>query len=268
MNLKYKLIEEVLKTVSSDHTGTPRHRRNRQTTLISMINHLIHLDICPPLLTSLSNEGLTKLIAYWQDQGKAISTIRNKIAILKWYFVKQGVEPNFLPLRNSDLARPRNKIKAYIDASIADQVFNPLIKTILDFQFQFGLSQTESVRLDLWSAIKDGDLFISRKISHNSKSRYVSIMSKTQRQAVNYRQKLTHTRPTLIEIMPEKMLMQLYRAELYQAGIKKRVDMRHFYARNKLADLQRKMVDKDKAYALVMADMGFSNKAKLMEFLS
>ena len=268
MNLKYRLIEEVLKIVASNRHGTPQNRRIRQNTLISVINNLIHLGICPGNFHLFTTDHLSKLIVYWDGQGNTISTIRNKVSILKWYLTIQNIEPPFPSLKELNLIRPKNKVRAYIDASISEQVFNPLVKSIIDFQFQFGLSHIEAMRIDLGSSLQNDDLFISRKIAHNRKSRYISIMSKSQKLAIKDRQGLTHTHPTFTDIIPEPLLIGLYKAELYQCGIKDRVDMRHYYARNKLAELERKKVDKDKAYKMVMSDMGFTAKQKLMEFLS
>lgn len=266
--LKLKLLKEVFAVTDKVTQGTPTYRVQRKNVLVRIVDDLMYLSIAQQSLKLINAEHLQKLVDHWRKNNNSISTIRNKISILKWFILSTGTEPDFPTLKAMSLQRPKNKVRAYIDASISDQVFNPLVKSIIDLQFQFGLSHLEAMRIDLGSAIQNDDLFISRKIAHNRKSRYISIMSKSQKLAIKDRQGLTHTHPTFTDIIPEPLLISLYKAELYQCGIKERVDMRHYYARNKLAELERKKVDKDKAYKMVMSDMGFTDIRKLMEFLS
>ena len=81
MNLKYRLIEEVLKTVASNRHGTPQNRRIRQNTLISIINNLVYLGTCPGNFHLFTTEHLSHLITYWHSQGNSISAIRNKVSM-------------------------------------------------------------------------------------------------------------------------------------------------------------------------------------------
>lgn len=267
MDIKYRLIEEVLKTLASERNGTPRFRRVRQNVLTHIVNNLVSLGICPVFFSDISTTHLTQLIAYWHKNGNSISTIRNKVSILKWFLEYKGLEPNFPTLKQMNIIRCSPKVQPYFDATLVDRVFHPFVKSVLLLQFEFGLTHLESMRIDIHAAQKKDALYVERKIAYNSKDRYLSVMSTSQKKAVSERKKLTKNVKTLLDIVPEKILLGIYNGELYHCGIKTRVDMRHFYARNKLAELERKHVDKKAAYKTLAEDLGFSSRRRLVSFL-
>ena len=267
MDIKYRLIEEVLKTLASERTGAPRFRRVRQNVLTHIVNNLVSLRICPAYFSDVNTTHLTQLIAYWHKNGNSISTIRNKVSILKWFLEYKGLQPNFPTLKKMNIIRHSPKVQPCLDATLADRVFHPFVKSILLLQFEFGLTRLESMRIDINAAQKKDTLYIERKIAYNSKDRYLSIMSISQKKAVSERQKLTQHVKTLLNIIPEKVLLGMYNGELYHCGVKTRVDIRHFYARNKLAELEHKHVDKKTAYKTLAEDLGFSSRRRLVSFL-
>lgn len=267
MDIKYRLIEEVLKTLASERTGAPIFRRVRQNVLTHIVNNLVSLRICPAYFSDVNTTHLTQLIAYWHKNGNSISTIRNKVSILKWFLEYKGLQPNFPTLKKMNIIRHSPKVQPCLDATLADRVYHPFVKSILLLQFEFGLTRLESMRIDINAAQKKDTLYIERKIAYNSKDRYLSIMSISQKKSVSERQKLTQNAKTLLDIIPEKVLLGMYNGELYHCGVKTRVDIRHFYARNKLAELEHKHVDKKTAYKTLAEDLGFSSRRRLVSFL-
>ena len=267
MNIKHNLIGEVLKVYKSNRHGSPTHRRERQRTLINMINDLIYLGIAPPYFQQFNEQHLSDLIAYWRKNGNSVSTIRNKIGVLKWFFKQKGIEIAYPMIKTSHLAQQNQQSSIpSVSPDLITRVHHPFVRTIIEFQFYFGLTKMEAARIDLTNAMRSDELYIARHLAHNKKERFIPVATDKQQQAIDYRRKILD-RNRLIDELPERMLMNLYLAELYYCGVHKSFDLRVYFANQKLALLERQGLTENQAYRIVMGEMGFITKANFQRLI-
>ena len=268
MGYKQHLIEEVFQVVRTARQASPRYRRERQQVLIHIVNNLITLGIAPATFQALSPSHIRALLNYWHSRGNTVSTVRNKLGILKWFLASQGIKldwPTSQPLAAS-LSAATHQARPYVTTALLDQVAHPLTRTLLAFQFYFGLTKLESARLDITTAIRASEIYISRHLAHNHKERYVPIITRTQCDSLDERRHILQGAGCLTDRLPERMLLNLYAAELYHCGITTRVDLRLCYVQCQLAQLASKGVPQHKAYQLIMEALGFQDKHKFRQF--
>jgi hypothetical protein len=264
---KFKLLDEVSFVLSQFREGTPSYRKTKSTILKSIVSDLLDLGIAPPYFQKLTINDYLLLLRHWEKQGLSVSTIRNKLGIFRWFLSKINHTLDYPPYQDLGLEKKRTRKAAIPPIEIIEQIFHPITKTIIEFEIYFGLTRLESIRINLNSALRNDDLYISRKLSHNSKERFISVMSAPQKNAIKSRKQILGQYEVLSQFASEAELSKYCSMEIKYCGYDPTAKLRSIYAANTLAKLQKNGYTKEKAYEAAMLLLGFTRKEKFLEFI-
>jgi hypothetical protein len=262
--IKYKLLNEVFNVLDNNRVGTPQFRHVRKNVLTSIVKDLIDLKLSITSLKSFSDYHFTALLTYWHSKGNSNSTIANKKAILKWFLNHIDINIEFPSNASLNLVRDRTKPTAYISDDLIHNIYHPINRTVLDFQLFFGLSKTESIRINLTEALSKSELQINRKLAFNSNERFISIIGDKQKQTIQYRLQVLGDHPTLLSILKERQIIDFYNTELQYNNIPDKTDLRKYFIQKRLAIYQNQGFSKKICYEALMRDTGYKCKTALM----
>jgi len=99
---------------------------------------------------SLKTKHVDALINRWLAQGLSAGTIKNRMAVLRWWAETIG-RTGIIPANNDQLAIPRralvtNENKARHLGNSLERVTDPYVRMSLELQQQFGLRREECIK--------------------------------------------------------------------------------------------------------------------------
>ena len=256
--LKFKLYKEIYKVTNSSKTGSPDYKNVRRNTLRQIASDIICLKLDLRSFHQFSIEHFNALLAYWKQYHKAHSTIMNKIAVLKWYLANINIHLDIPKSKALGLSK-KNTIRQYavITEDLKHKIYHPIDRTVLDFQLYFGLTRYESVNLPYPS---DNEIYVDSKIAHNSNSRYITAISKEQRAAIKYRQKVLDDKKCLTDILESRYILEMYGHELRAAGVDGFTDVRKFYLQQRIIFLEKLGYSEKETYQHIKEETGLKDK--------
>ncbi len=267
MSRKSDLLKESDRVLNFHRTGSPVTRHWRKMVMVKIINQLICLKIAPPSFKHFEASQVQALIQFWKKRGLSESTIAKHLGVLRFFFRTASV-PNPLP-SNQELKIFSPRKTATQANSFEDLIQKPehrFTRSILAFQLYFGLSKTESMRLNLNIAAQNHFLFIDRSIAHNRKDRAIPLLTAEQVAAIEIRRSLLTDKNRLIELCPEGDLRALFKADLLIQKLDPNGNFRAHYAKTRWQSLLQTSPESE-AWKTLQAEMGMSSKYPLESWL-
>ena len=263
--MKKILLDEVNSTLRNYTQGTPKSRQEKRNALRHIIKDLLDLNIAPDSFKLLTKENICSLVSFWQDRGNSHSTIINKLGILRFFNQKGGFGISIPDNLTFKLNKNYQRKAPFLPDNIVSLVSNPITEIILQLQIEFGLTKIEALRLRPASDINKSDLIVSKVISYNRKERFIAIYRPSQKEVIKKLNALLQERNCISDFATERHILNLYNAELAIQGVDYNANFRIVYANTRLAELQRKKVDRNDAYRILMDEMGYHSKHTLLE---
>lgn len=232
MNRAFSLIKEMKAVFGCRRPGAFITKKDQNRILKSIIDDLVKNKIAPKSFNLMTKEHFVALVKYWQSNNLSMRSIGNKLGVFR-VFVKFG-KFNIVVPSNKELgvaSTYKTKNKQVVDDSIIECLGHPITKTILAFQLYFGLTKTESVRLNLTLSLHGDRLYIPKKISFNGKDRWIPVENEKQRKIIQDRLLLLASNESLLDLVDERILMDLCRADFLIKGLDPNAKYRKFYAK-------------------------------------
>ena len=257
--------KKVLKTYARH--DAPTTRRNYYQVMRQITNDLTTLNHLPYSWDTLTRTQLNALIAYWRGKAQSVHTIANKLSILRGFF-KRASDQNPLPTNahlgltwitpQKNLLPPENVIA---------RLHHPWVKTLIEFEWHFGLLFRESARLLTNVATTHNQLHVYSDAAAQHQGRFVPIVLPTQRHAIRSRLALLDNSFDLTQLGPLSILKALYRAELNSLGIKGEPHFRRAYITQRYHALCAQQYLPNDALAIVRHECGMASDQPLRRLI-
>lgn len=238
---KFRLLEQCRHYLHAARWGAPRTRKERKRILYTVVNELLALGIAPTSFEQLDETILTKLVISWKEKNLAISTIINKIAVLRHFI--QNQYPKVIIPANAELGiqllprHPKKKPTICIEKLIAS-ASHPITQLILAFQVYFGLTKLEAIRLELTDINRDDKLIeINRKKASNNYDRVIPIYKEHQVALLDRHKALVAPYSCLGNISSNAEVSALFKTDCLLKDISHDFPYRTYYASSRYADL-------------------------------
>lgn len=267
MSKKTVIIKDINYYINSVSKGADQTLYKRKVVLYSIVDDLFDLNILPNDLSEINDRHASNLINAWEQNGIFTQTIQNRISILRnmileMYDIKLASNKDFNLIPKAFTKQSQSKVSR----DILNIVKHKVTKSVIDFEVDFGLTRQESININLSLAIMADDLMIHASLATNKKSRFIPILTKRQKEAIDYRRAILGKSRALTEKMPELMITQLVNAEIYCCGYEVNAPFRRIYALDRLGVLSKKK-SQAIAKAMVTEELGYANYAKLQKGL-
>jgi len=266
MGRKTILLSEVEKTLSISRQGKYSKRVERKKIMRAIVNDLMKVKRTPRSFHTFSDEQLTGLIKRWKARGNNLSTISNKLGVLRGYLKLINIDYSMPNNKTLGLTKRVTRMRPLPVVDIREQVFHPITGNLLDLQILFGLTKTESMKLRVSLFRRESELHIHRSIAYNSKDRIIPIITDQQHAAIKERVVLDSTHDSLKKPPNYRELNVLYQYELRFFKIDPLVSFRQFYIKSRFDDLLEDHSDKA-ALIELRAETGIQSLTRLRRLL-
>jgi len=256
-----KLNYQLKELTKHNRDGSFQTQGNRNRILQMMANQLHELGFRNLGARGLKEKHINALVSRWQEKKLKPGTMKNRMAILRWWAGKIG-KPSIIPkhnkLRNTssdtrDLGianrtysdNANNKAKD-LDQTKLNLVTDERIKVVLELQRAFGLRKEEALKFRPEQAIRktsNGLTYIQFKAgTKGGKERIIPLSSeystRTIQVAVLEKSKQLAGRGSMIPSNQSyKQGENIYRYQCQKAGLDNNHGLRHAYAQERYYQL-------------------------------
>ena len=191
---------------------------------------------------SIKPKHVDALVAHWLGKGLSASTVKNRLAGLRWWAEKVG-KPSVVPKDNERMGVPDRVYSTpagkqlSLDADKLVSVQDERVKLSLLLQDQFGLRREESIKFQPGYAIRGDEMHLKPSWTKGGRGRVIPIRTADQRWVLG---KVAEMAGKGSLIPPERTYVQqlkIYEAELHKAGISGAHGLRHSYAQRRYEEL-------------------------------
>jgi site-specific recombinase XerC len=193
--------------------------------------------------TGLKNRHIRKLFALWKRDGIADSTIRNRLAVLRWLCEKLG-RPNIIPQSNAPFGlEPRRSVATVSKAQILpdgvlDEIADQYLRYSVQLQALFGLRREECLKIRVWQADQGSSLALQASWCKGGRYREVPIRTPEQRALLDTIKGWlpSHTTSMIPPHLNYIQQRQRYDQQTREAGLHNLHGLRHAYAQTRLEE--------------------------------
>jgi hypothetical protein len=251
----------MLKTTYRYHRdGHPMLRKKRLWTMYKIVDELKKAGCLPFSWQALKKKHVENLITWWHRSGLSISTIMNRLSVLR-HFMRFIHIADVIPSNHAmGLIKYRLNKKSFslFNREILNMIHQPVVKMIIAFEIHFGLTKREIIHLITRHHIFDDKIQVSRNMAFNYKERSIPIVTTAQVAAVNDWRAAVPDDQSLLNLYPYHAIMSIYRFELKQLGMKSHIQYRPFYAISRYRQLIEKHTPRESLKQLRL-EMGISS---------
>ncbi len=243
MGRKLQLLNECNRVLATSHRGSPTTRHWRQKTLHKMINQWVRLKMAPTTLRAVTSEHFQALVRLWEKKGLTPESRAKQISVLRFFYRLTDWGVRVPSNREMGIVLKPTGVDQLIapPGEVLPRVHHPFTRTLLEFQYYFGLMKTESIRLDLCMAYQEASttqtLLIDRSLAYNKTDRLIPIVSPEQLQAIKARRDLVEQQGVLADRYSEVALSQLMDIDLASVNINPKQNFRRYYAQQRFYNL-------------------------------
>jgi site-specific recombinase XerC len=193
--------------------------------------------------TSLKPKHVEALVERWKAQRLSAGTIKNRMAVLRWWAEKVGKQ-NVIARSNDDYGIERrvfvtnvSKARELLAEELA-KVTDPYSRLSLRFQMEFGLRREESIKIRPHWADRGERIALKASWTKGSKYREIPILNESQRQLLAEAKVFVKKDRSLIpESMSFKNQLDRFKHQCAKAGINGVHGHRHAYAQRRYYEL-------------------------------
>ncbi len=237
-------LEFSLKIMTrQNRDGSFSTQKNRQKMLMLFARQIRKCGFPREMVaTSLTGRHINSLLSIWENSGITTATIKNRMAVLRWWANKIG-RPHIISKGNSAYGISRriyitNVNKAQkLDYQILDTINNCLIQFSIELQALFGLRKEESIKFIVSFADRGDHLILKPSWCKGSRGRQIPIRNKIQRDLLDRIHLFVGSGSLIPDSKNYKYQMKLYERLTHNAGLRQLHGLRHNYAQQRYFDL-------------------------------
>lgn len=232
-----------LKTLCERNQDSSRvTQADRFQLLQTMADHLNQLGYRRMEAKSLKPKHIDALVAQYQEEGLASGTLKNRLAVLRWWAEKIGKQ-NVVAKDNAYYGIESRVFVTNIskgkdlDQVLLAKIGGPHLRISLELQKAFGLRREEAIKFSPDYADRDTHIHLKSTWCKGGRARDIPIRTDAQRDVLK-RARLVAGKGSLI---PSKLMyvqqMHLYERETQKVGLSKLHGLRHRYAQLRYQEL-------------------------------
>jgi site-specific recombinase XerC len=238
----HDLVYELKRLAERHHEGSYSTQANRKAMLMQIGEQLYELGFKKLASTELKGRHINRLLKRWQDEGLSPNTIRNRLAVLRWWGEKIG-NPGAVLAQNTAYGLPTrervtrvSKAQALPEEALA-RVRDRYVQLSLQLQQAFGLRREESIKI--WPAQADhGDaLVLQGSWTKGGRPREVPIRTEDQRRVLEQAKALAAGGALIPPTKNYAQQLRRYEYECQHVGLHMMHGLRHAYAQARFLEL-------------------------------
>jgi len=237
-----KLQWDLMQLCKRNRDGSFSTRAARERILDLAARELAALGYVDMRARSLKPKHVEALVGHWQGKGLSVSTVKNRLAGLRWWAEKVG-KPSVVPADNERLGVPDRvyagssgkQLALDVDKLVA--IEDERVKLSLLLQAEFGLRREESIKFQPGYAIRGDTLHLKPSWTKGGRARTIPVRTEDQRWVLEQVKSLAG-KGSLIP--PERTYVEhlkIYESALQKAGISRAHGLRHAYAQRRYGEL-------------------------------
>jgi site-specific recombinase XerC len=236
-------LNYALKQLGRRHRdGSDATQANRAHMLSLIANQLYALGYKKLHATELKGRHVNALVKAWQRQGLAPGTMKNRLAVLRWWAEKVG-RAWVLARDNSHYGIPERQYVATtskactVTARDLAQVRDPYVRMSLALQQAFGLRRAEAMKCQPAYADRGDRLVLKASWAKGKKAREIPIRTAAQRAVLDRAHRLAGRGSLIPADRTYIQQLKLYERQTAAAGLHHLDGVRQAYAQQRYQEL-------------------------------
>ena len=237
-NLNYQLKQ----ICRQNRDGSYSTQAKRMHHLMQIANQLHALGFQGMNARSLKSKHVDALVRQWLDQEFSTGTIKNRMAVLRWWAQKVDKQ-NVVARSNDHYGIPNrlfvtndSKAKA-IDTQDLAKIPDSHIRLSLELQQAFGLRREEAIKFQPGFADRGDHIRLKASWTKGGKSRTVPIRNDIQRELLDRIQRQVGTGSLIPADRSYVQQLRVYERLTANAGLSRMHGLRHAYAQRRYEEL-------------------------------
>ena len=217
-------------------------QNKREWMLTLMANQLHALGYRGMTARSLKPKHVEALVKHWFGQGLSIGTIKNRMAVIRWWAHKVNKQ-NVVARSNEHYGIPdrrfvTNESKAKIvTPSQLDKVRDEYVRMSLELQQAFGLRREEAMKFQPSFADRGDHLVLKASWTKGGRERTIPVRTEAQRDVLNRARRLAGLGSLIPSNRNYVQQLRIYEGNTLRAGLSRMHGLRHGYAQNRYEEL-------------------------------
>jgi site-specific recombinase XerD len=213
-------------------------QRNRERLLSLIADQLHALGYRGMGARSLKPKHVEALVAAWQNETLSVGTIKNRMAVLRWWAEKVD-RRQVVARQNDHYGIPerafvsRTSKGKEVDPDQLARVTDPHVRMSLELQQAFGLRREEAIKLRPSTADRGDRLELQASWTKGGKPRVVPVQSAAQREVLNRAHRLAGQGSLIPAQRNYRQQLRIYERHTANAGLSKMHGLRHAYAQRR-----------------------------------
>jgi len=222
--------------------GSYGTQSKREYMLTLMANQLHALGYRGMTARSLKPKHVEALVEFWFDQGLSIGTLKNRMAVIRWWSNKVDKQ-NVVARSNEHYGIPdrrfvTNESKARtVTASQLDKVRDEHVRMSLELQQAFGLRREEAMKFQPSFADRGDHLVLKASWTKGGRERTIPVRTEAQSDVLNRARRLAGLGSLIPSNRNYVQQLRIYEGNTLRAGLSNMHGLRHAYAQNRYEEL-------------------------------
>jgi integrase len=237
-NLNYQLKQ----LCRQNRDGSYSTQAKRAHHLMLIANQLHVLGFQGIGASSLKPKHIDALVKHWLEQDLSTGTIKNRMAVLRWWAQKVGKQ-NVVARSNDHYGIPNrqfvtNASKAKtVSALDLEKMPDPHVRMSLELQQAFGLRREEAIKFRPGFADRGDHIRLKASWTKGGKSRTIPVRTDVQRDLLNRARQLAGNGALISSGRNYVQQLRVYERLTANAGLSKMHGLRHDYAQRRYEEL-------------------------------
>jgi integrase len=239
---RFFLGAELARLCARNKDGSFATQANRLSMLFKMGKDLQKAGFDNLSASSLKPKHVDALLARWNADGLAASTIKNRMAAVRWWAEKVGKQ-NCVPRTNDAAGIGRRTFVAvetkaqWLDSDQLAKINHERLRVSLELEQAFGLRREEALKFQPEYADKGDHLSLKGSWTKGGRPRDIPILNDYQREVLARVHELAGQGSMIPTDKSYKEWLATYEKATNRAGLRNLHGLRHGYAQRRFEEL-------------------------------
>lgn len=237
------LVYDFLQIAKHNKDGSFATQGNRRDMLALFAHQLIELGYKDLRARDWKGRHIHALFKRWKKEGIADSTIRNRLAVLRWLCEKLD-RPHIMPRTNAPYKlEPRHSVAQESKAQILPedtlgQIPDQYLQFSIQLQSLFGMRREEVLKVRLWEADQGDKLVLQPSWTKGRVGRSIPIRTPAQRALLDQIKAWLPSKASALIPPHRNYIQQRHRYDrlIKQAGLHNLHGLRHNYSQKRFEE--------------------------------
>ncbi|WP_405232067.1 phage integrase N-terminal domain-containing protein [Lentisalinibacter salinarum] len=226
----------------NNRDGSHATREIRERLLSQMANQLLVLGYRRLQPRSLKPKHVEALVSLWKGQGLGIGTLKNRLAVLRWWAAKVN-RANVVARDNGAYGIGERHYVAKtskardLDPGKLARIKDPYLRLSLRLQAEFGLRREEAIKFSPSYAVRQDHICLKASWTKGGRERSVPIIRESQRALLEEIHRFVGGGALIPPDRNYVQQLRCYESQTKAAELKKLHGLRHAYAQRRYREL-------------------------------